>query len=518
MKRTGFLINVLIAAVLLSVGVAWTVSESGTNGNDKLLGTNDNDFLSGQKGNDQIFGLEGNDQIEGGSGNDQLYGGNKSQTVLAGNNLIEGGNGKDRIVGAPGIDELRGMAGADTIYDGPEEDAAEDLIFGGDGNDRLYTANVPASRDKIVCGEGRDFVRADPLDVVDKTTCEKVKTVKPVDLTLEKELPVDQALNVIDSINADPEQLIAVYSVGVDEYAAGYVIDEQKPLPSAEDVTQTITSSFKGDKQRLQKSAVAEANQSDAQAEQSTDPMPKVNSQTEVGELDTIIDTVQSNDARIDQIVVQTDKPVAELEQNPSVREAADVFTGARNKEVASIEPLNAGHPDSRWAPKRGYISTNCCYSTGHRYVYQSFEWNNWRMGNLKRINSYNVTYEPDATYNRAYGTYLGSVVSWSSNLPNRYLDTEFLDRFTSRGIRVLTVGTADAHKLRANKRYYTSIRATRGKQNGESAGATAQNGYRYPAGCFSRWCIEGRASDVLIFVNSGYNIPGARHWVSWTP
>lgn len=173
----------------------------------------------------------------------------------------------------------------------------------------------------------------------------------------------------------------------------------------------------------------------------------------------------------------------------------------------------NAG-PDRNWAPKKGYISTNCCYAgSGYRYVYQSFIWNDWRIGNLKRIDN-NMTYEADATYNPERGTYLGSVRSWSSNLPRAYRDTEFLDGVTG-DLRVLTVGTANAQRLAPNKYYYTSIRTTRGRQNTDGGGATGQIGYRWPSGCYRAACIFGRASDVLINVGD-YRAPGSKRYVSY--
>lgn len=48
-----------------------------------------------------------------------------------------------------------------------------DNLFGGDGPDEITSANVPASRDWVQCGEGVDTAVVDELDDV-ATTCENV--------------------------------------------------------------------------------------------------------------------------------------------------------------------------------------------------------------------------------------------------------------------------------------------------------------------------------------------------------
>jgi hypothetical protein len=99
---------------------------------------------------DQLFGKDGDDEISGLGGPDWLY----------------GGPGSDVIYGGPGDDSF--LAG----------DEGEDVIYGGDGNDRLSglqpppPGRLPAQRDELYCGEGRDKYTADKLDYVD-SSCEK---------------------------------------------------------------------------------------------------------------------------------------------------------------------------------------------------------------------------------------------------------------------------------------------------------------------------------------------------------
>ena len=100
------------------------------------------DRLNGGAGSDAIHGRAGNDRIRGLGGNDCLFG--------------EGGN--DDVRGGPGTDAVSGGKGSDRLYGG----AGRDTIQGGLGRDRIFT--VDRARDVVVCGRGRDTVRADRVD------------------------------------------------------------------------------------------------------------------------------------------------------------------------------------------------------------------------------------------------------------------------------------------------------------------------------------------------------------------
>lgn len=69
--------------------------------------------------------------LTGGAGNDTLTGGD-------GDDRIAGGAGSDRLVGGAGADTLLGGEGDDYLYGG--DDDAEDVLIGGDGNDRAVFA------------------------------------------------------------------------------------------------------------------------------------------------------------------------------------------------------------------------------------------------------------------------------------------------------------------------------------------------------------------------------------------
>ncbi len=159
----------------------------GTDATETLRGTLAGDQIFGFGGNDRIMGFQGEDCIDAGKGNDRLWGGD-------GNDKIIGGTGKDTISGEDGRDRLFGESGNDSLDGGYDDDmlaggAGNDRLFGGAGNDKLYgeagidrliagggrnvidggagNDSIEArngERDRVICGPGRDRVRADRYD------------------------------------------------------------------------------------------------------------------------------------------------------------------------------------------------------------------------------------------------------------------------------------------------------------------------------------------------------------------
>ena len=124
-------------------------------------------------------GLDAKDTHIGGSGSDVLYGG-PGDDFLKGNRLsIDGHSNKDVLYGGPGSDQLNDLDGGDDVlYGGDGSDApliggkGEDVIYGGDGNDDLDGATADRQqRDKLYCGEGKDYYVAHELDYV-SSSCE----------------------------------------------------------------------------------------------------------------------------------------------------------------------------------------------------------------------------------------------------------------------------------------------------------------------------------------------------------
>lgn len=102
-----------------------------------------NDLLAAPRDHGGILGGEGGDDAITGSGR---------------RDLLYGGTGDDRITGAGGRDQITGGLG-------------RDLLLGGRGRDHIHSRD--SKRDRVRCGSGRDFVRADPRDRL--RGCERIR-------------------------------------------------------------------------------------------------------------------------------------------------------------------------------------------------------------------------------------------------------------------------------------------------------------------------------------------------------
>ena len=59
------------------------------------------------------------------------------------------------------------------MIDGPIREGAVDTLEGGRGNDFLHAENLPAARDIVSCGAGRDETFVDRKDIV-SGDCERI--------------------------------------------------------------------------------------------------------------------------------------------------------------------------------------------------------------------------------------------------------------------------------------------------------------------------------------------------------
>lgn len=196
---------VVVAAILMASGVAWAATLTGDGNDNTIDGTDSADTIDGKAGADTIRGKGGGDTIYGGEGRDKLYAVDDSENPAddGGGNYISGNENNDTIVGSPGADELYGArdndtidgkggadtidggVGADVIHAGPLEEKDVDTVRGYDGNDTIYVANYPASKDIVGCGQGdNDKVVADSLDDV-ASSCEKVERIQEEEPNLE---------------------------------------------------------------------------------------------------------------------------------------------------------------------------------------------------------------------------------------------------------------------------------------------------------------------------------------------
>lgn len=114
------------------------------------------------------------------------------------------------------------------------------------------------------------------------------------------------------------------------------------------------------------------------------------------------------------------------------------------------------------------------------RYNTLRFRWSSTNLSNLKTSGS--GTFEPDfVTYNYDGLHYFGdSIISWSSTMPNAYLDTSILD---DPNERVYTIGTQTVSSLIANTTYSTFFRAGFGNSSSDTAKVVWQRG-TYLWGC----------------------------------
>jgi Ca2+-binding RTX toxin-like protein len=167
----------------------------GTDATETLKGTLAGDQIFGFAGNDTIMGFEGQDCIDGAAGNDSLMGGDDADKLVGGPGAdkLNGEDGRDNLYGSSGADRLEGLAGADMLAGG----AGRDQLLGGSGDDRLFgeggtdrivggpgrnhidagagNDSIDARngrRDRVICGTGRDTVRADSVDALNG--CERV--------------------------------------------------------------------------------------------------------------------------------------------------------------------------------------------------------------------------------------------------------------------------------------------------------------------------------------------------------
>jgi RTX calcium-binding nonapeptide repeat (4 copies) len=118
-----------------------------------LAGTGDDRMIGNGRVN-EFDGGAGHDVLRGGSGDDYLVG---DQYALRSPNgqgdVLVGGPGADRLDGGRGDDRLNGGAGPDSLISGSEND----LIDADDG-----------ALDAILCGPGRDRIRHDGADFMDR--------------------------------------------------------------------------------------------------------------------------------------------------------------------------------------------------------------------------------------------------------------------------------------------------------------------------------------------------------------
>jgi Ca2+-binding RTX toxin-like protein len=150
-------------------------------------GTPAADILTGTFGIDLIRGFAGDDTITGFAGDDCLIGNDGEDLIRGsrGDDLMQGHNDDDRMIGSIGDDRLYGNADDDGVYGNTDDDivngaGGDDRLSGGPGEDKIVASSGDdrinsrdGESDVVLCGSGRDAVRADALDRVN-SSCEFV--------------------------------------------------------------------------------------------------------------------------------------------------------------------------------------------------------------------------------------------------------------------------------------------------------------------------------------------------------
>jgi hypothetical protein len=133
-----------------------------------------------------IRGTSGDDRIDAGAGADRVR-------ALAGDDTVLGGTGRDRIWAGLGEDNVSGGPGRDRLFINEVRDVDSlgdddgDRADGGPGRDRIFARD--GERDEIVCGTGRDRVRADQFDAV-ASDCERKRVNRVTAAGLQRRMAV----------------------------------------------------------------------------------------------------------------------------------------------------------------------------------------------------------------------------------------------------------------------------------------------------------------------------------------
>lgn len=126
------------------------------------------------------------------------------------------------------------------------------------------------------------------------------------------------------------------------------------------------------------------------------------------------------------------------------------------------------------WWPTLGTVYTGAV-SANSRYGTMYFNFSAKALKALKCTGS--STFEPDfVTYNydkKAYFT--NNITSWSTSMPNAYLDTDFLD---PSGENVITIGSHDNSTFQSGYGYYTSWKTTAGNHTSDTGKVVWQRGH----------------------------------------
>jgi hypothetical protein len=325
-------------------------------------------------------------------------------------------------------------------------------------------------------------------------------------LELREPLSVSDAVLLVGSMDARPAEFVTRYRVGGQISTAGYTIDAAQRSVSATAVTQglrTIVASAMGkirENKHLSNSTKARWVRDHTAAVNTLDSGHPAIHKIMVHASDSVTQRLRAQKVVESAVIVPATKPQSSTV--PSKRSTASKSSDA------TAAATTGGIP---WWPYTGFINTDCCSETGNRFVYQWMAWTEARLNALKNASGdpSNVGYEPDATYYNGDGaTYLEDTVSWTTNLPSPYLDTQFAD---PQERKVRTVGSADVSPMVLNSSnpitgtpeasYYTLIVSEDGGASTDTAGVQGTVVHREPPFCYLAACLFGGDVPTHTFV-----------------
>jgi len=294
----------------------------------------------------------------------------------------------------------------------------------------------------------------------------------------------------LDSYEVSPTELH--YSYG--EIQGGYTIDSEKNLQEEltrfqekhEKFLSLMIEKTENEKKNAQENDTFHRNSKLLQELQSAEEKSK----TEGILLDWFDANIQDKeigeemeqDLRVKEIKSEKEENIlSQMNEYNFLQSAKDFFFG---KASASLY-----HED--WAPYGGGSDVN------QSYTYQTFYFND-----TSDFGSTNTYEHETQVYDNDFADYDDY---WSSNMPDAYYDTAFLDDIDN-----FTIGSLIGDDLETNTEYYTYM-----ELEGETAPTATvrikgQLGHRYPSWCYSTWCVYADATTSSMAM---FTAPSGMSW-----
>lgn len=133
-----------------------------------------------------------------------------------------------------------------------------------------------------------------------------------------------------------------------------------------------------------------------------------------------------------------------------------------------------------------------------------------WNEQGISEFNASNDTFEHDLIfYNYDDNAYATSITSYESELPDSYIDTQFLDGDDELNC---SVGTTAANEIESNKMYYTYLTLDDGLSDSSMYKVSLQEGHYFLFS--STWTTFAETTNLVIPFKSGFYAPEFRTWL----